>query len=194
MRLRRRAAARRPRRRSGRSRCRRSAVAGQPRRGRATGSGPGTGSRDAPYWFTDVARRRQQRSAVMARFADLVGHRIQFRITEHPVAARAWAADFRSRTAQRARTPETPGRSPGTTSSTSCASGSRTCPRSPFPPVTSASGWPASARPTPQLAALLRGEIPRGLKDTAEALLHVDHVVAGEGWAARPVTAAGWPG
>src|SRR4051794_12209249 len=61
---------------------------------------------DAPYWFTDLAQRRQRRSAVMARFADLVGHRLQFRITEHPVAARAWAADFRSRTAARARTPE----------------------------------------------------------------------------------------
>src|SRR3982751_220125 len=61
---------------------------------------------DAPYWFTDVAHRRQHRSAVMARFADLVGHRLQFRITEHPVAAKAWAADFRGRTAARARTPE----------------------------------------------------------------------------------------
>src|SRR6185312_6967194 len=40
-----------------------------------------------------------------------------------------------------------------------------------------------------QLASLLGGEVPRGLKDTAEALLHVDHAVAGEGWTARPVTA-----
>src|SRR4051794_17158785 len=61
---------------------------------------------DAPYWFTDVAFRRQQRSAVMARFPALVGHRLQFRVTEHPVAATAWASDFRARTAPRARTPE----------------------------------------------------------------------------------------
>ncbi len=74
---------------------------------------------DTPYWFTDVAFRRHQRSAVMARFADLVGHRVQFRVTEHPVAAarlgrRLPCADGSARTAP----PRRPGRSPGTTSST----------------------------------------------------------------------------
>src|SRR3954449_3961766 len=145
---------------------------------------------DAPHWFTDVAHRRQHRSAVMARFADLVGHRLQFRITEHPVAAKAWAADFRGRTAARARTPE------------SAQADSRddvvVLMRErieDLPALTVPAGYVgvrlARQKAThEQLQALLAGETPRGLKDTADALLRVDHVVAGEGWQARRVTGA----
>src|SRR3954452_19383322 len=143
---------------------------------------------DAPYWFTDVAHRRQHRSAVMARFADLVGHRLQFRITEHPVAAKAWAADFRGRTASRARTPE----SAQAESWDDVVDLMRERIED-LPALTVPAGYVgvrlARQRAAhEQLRALLAGETPRGLKDTADALLRVDHVVAGEGWHARPVT------
>jgi hypothetical protein len=143
---------------------------------------------DAPYWFTDVARRRQQRSAVMARFADLVGHRLQFRITEHPVAAKAWASDFRSRTASRARTPES-----AQAESWDDVVDLMRQRIEDLPALTVPAGYVgvrlARQRAThEQLRALLGGNVPRGLKDTAEALVRVDHAVSGEGWVARPVT------
>ncbi|HYJ75960.1 MAG TPA: hypothetical protein VEV65_10200 [Kineosporiaceae bacterium] len=143
---------------------------------------------DAPYWFTDVAHRRQHRSAVMARFADLVGHRLQFRITEHPVAAKAWASDFRSRTAARARTPES-----ARAESWDDVVDLMRDRIEELPALTVPAGYVGVrlAREKAnhqQLRALLAGETPRGLKDTADALLRVDHVVAGEGWSARPVT------
>ena len=143
---------------------------------------------DAPYWFTDVAFRRQQRSAVMARFADLVGHRLQFRVTEHPVAARAWAADFRSRTGARALAPE----SPRTESWDDVVDLMRER-IDELPALTVPAGYVgvrlARERAThAQLTALLGGESPRGLKDTADALLHVDHAVAADGWGGHPVT------
>src|SRR3954447_3058327 len=136
---------------------------------------------DASYWFTDVAHRRQHRSAVMARLADLVGHRLQFRITEHPVAATAWAADFRSRTAGRARTPE----SARAESWDDVVELMRDRIQD-LPALTVPAGYVgvrlARQRAThEQLRALLAGETPRSLKDTADALLRVDHVVAGEG-------------
>jgi hypothetical protein len=144
---------------------------------------------DASYWFTDVSRRRHQRGAVMARFADLVGHRIQFRITEHPVAARAWGADFRSRTAHRARTPES-----ARAESWDDVIELMQQRIEELPALTVPAGYVGvrlarQRADADQLAALLRGEVPRGLKDTAEALVHVEHAVSGEGWAARPVTA-----
>src|SRR3954447_14060501 len=143
---------------------------------------------DAAHWFTDVAHRRHQRSAVMARFADLVGHRLQFRITEHPVAARAWASDFRSRTAARARTPES-ARAESWDDVVELMRGRI----EDLPALTVPAGYVgvrlARQKAThEQLQALLAGETPRSLKDTADALLRVDHVVAGEGWQARPVT------
>jgi hypothetical protein len=143
---------------------------------------------DAPYWFTNVAFRRQQRSAVMARFADLVGHRLQFRVTEHPVAAKAWAADFRARTAARARTPES-AQAESWDDVVDLMRGRI----EDLPALTVPAGYVGvrldRQRAThAQLVALLNGESQRGLKDTADALLRVDHVVAGEGWAARPVT------
>jgi hypothetical protein len=143
---------------------------------------------DAAYWFTDVAHRRQHRSAVMARFADLVGHRLQFRITEHPVAAGAWAADFRSRTAERARTPE----SAHAESWDDVVDLMRRRIED-LPALTVPAGYVgvrlAREKATrQQLSAMLAGEVPRGLKDTAAALLRVDHVLAGEGAAARPIT------
>ena len=144
---------------------------------------------DIPYWFTDAALRRHQRSAVMARFADLVGHRLQFRVTEHPVAAAAWAADFRSRTAPRARTPES-----ARAESWDDVVDLMRQRIDDLPALTVPAGYVGvrlsrqHARHD-QLAALLRGENVRGLKDTLEALIKVDHVVAGEGWSARPVTA-----
>ncbi len=144
---------------------------------------------DAPYWFTDVAFRRQQRGAVMARFADLVGHRLQFRVTEHPVAARAWAADFRARTAHRARTPES-----ARAESWDDVVELMQERIEELPALTVPAGYVGvrlarERADADQLAALLRGEVPRGLKATADALVKVDHAVAGEGWAARPVTA-----
>jgi hypothetical protein len=143
---------------------------------------------DAPYWFTDVAHRRQHRSAVMARFADLVGHRLQFRVTEHPVAAKAWASDFRARTAARARTPES-ARAESWDDVVDLMRGRI----EDLPALTVPAGYVgvrlARQKATrQQLRALLAGETPRALKDTAHALLRVDHVVAGEGWGARPVT------
>ena len=143
---------------------------------------------DASYWFTDVSRRRHQRGAVMARFADLVGHRIQFRITEHPVAARAWGADFRSEPPIAPAPPRARGRSPGTTSSSSCSSGSRSCPRSPCPPGTSASGWPASAR-TPSSSRPCCAARSRAGSRTPPRRCCTWTTRLGEGWAARPVTA-----
>jgi hypothetical protein len=143
---------------------------------------------DAPYWFTDVAFRRQQRSAVMARFADLVGHRLQFRVTEHPVAATAWAADFRARTAPWARTPES-----ARAESWDDVVDLMRRRIEELPALTVPAGY-LGVRLTrqrarhAQLVALLNGETPRSLKDTADALFHTDHVVAGEGWGARPVT------
>src|SRR4051794_20287115 len=144
---------------------------------------------DAPYWFTDVAHRRHQRSAVMARFAALAGHRLQFRVTEHPVAAGAWASDFRSRTAARARTPES-----ARAESWDDVIELMQQRIEELPALTVPAGYVGvrlgRQRADPdQLAALLRGEVPRGLKDTAEALMHADHAVSGEGWTARPVTA-----
>ncbi len=144
---------------------------------------------DAPYWFTDVASRRQHRGAVMARFADLVGHRLQFRVTEHPVAARAWAVDFRSRTAHRARTPET-----ARAESWDDVVELMQQRIEELPALTVPAGYVGvrlarERADADQLAALLRGEVPRGLKGTADALVRVDHTVSGEGWAARPVTA-----
>lgn len=144
---------------------------------------------DANHWFTDVAHRRQQRGAVMARFADLVGHRLQFRMTEHPVAARAWATDFRSRTAHRARTPES-----ARAESWDDVVALMQQRIEDLPALTVPAGYVGvrlarERADAEQLAALLRGEVPRGLKQTAEALARVDHVVSGEGWAARPVTA-----
>ena len=143
---------------------------------------------DVPYWFTDVAHRRQQRSAAMARFADMVGHRLQFRVTEHPVAAAAWAADFRSRTAHRARTPES-----ARAESWDDVVDLMRQRIEDLPALTVPAGYVgvrlARERATHgQLAALLRGETVRGLKDTLDALVKLDHVVSGEGWAARPVT------
>ncbi|MGZ4626335.1 MAG: hypothetical protein ACXV3S_08650 [Kineosporiaceae bacterium] len=143
---------------------------------------------DAPHWFTDVAFRRQQRSAVMARFADLVGHRLQFRVTEHPVAATAWSADFRARTSATAR----PAESAGAESWDDVVDVMRLRIED-LPALTVPAGYVgvrlARERATrDQLHALLAGENPRGLKDTADALLHVTHALAGEGWGARAVT------
>jgi hypothetical protein len=143
---------------------------------------------DAAHWFTDVAYRRQHRSAVMARFADLGGHRLLFRITEHPVAAKAWAADFRSRTAARARAPE----SARAESWDDVVDLMRERIED-LPALTVPAGYVgvrlAREKAThEQLRALLAGQVPRGLKDTADALLRVGHVVAGEGAGARPIT------
>ena len=144
---------------------------------------------DAPYWFTDVAFRRQHRSAVMARFADLVGHRLQFRVTEHPVAASAWAADFRARTATAADSPR-----PAVGESWDDLVDLMRARIEDLPALTVPAGYLgvrlARERATrEQLQEILSGGSPRGLRDTADALLHVTHAVAGDGWGGRPVTA-----
>jgi hypothetical protein len=50
------------------------------------------------HYFADPAERETQRAQLAARWADLVGHRIHLRVTEHPYAYATWAKWYLRRT------------------------------------------------------------------------------------------------